>query len=75
MTDDNQPSANSHRIMKIAFGVMALLCLCTGLVLYLFADSFGYDPDTARYVALAFLAAGVGDYFVLRFWDRLVKRR
>lgn len=64
-----------HRLVKIAFGVMALVCLLTGLVLYLFAESLGLDPGTARLVAVAFLVVGAGDYLVLRFWDRLVKRR
>lgn len=75
MTAQNSPPSNTHHIMKIAFGAMALLCLSVGLVLYLFAESFGFDPDTARYVAIAFLIASVGDYIVLRFWDRFVYRR
>ena len=63
------------RVVKIAFGVMALVCLLTGLVIFLFADRFGLSADTANIVAIAFLAAGAGDYFVLKFWDRLFVRR
>ena len=75
MTESHPQTGSTDRIVKIAFGVMAILCLLTGLALYLFADSFGFAPDTARYVAIAFLVVGVTDYIVLRFWDRLMKRR
>jgi len=75
MTDTHTKNGNVDRIVKIAFGVMAILCLLTGLVLYLFAESFGLDQETARYVAIAFLIVGFSDYIVLRFWDRLKKRR
>lgn len=64
-----------QRLIKVAFGAMALVCLLVGLSLYVFADRFGLDADTARYVAIAFLVAGVGDYIVLKFWDRLARRR
>lgn len=75
MTDTHTQTGNVDRIVKIAFGVMAILCLLTGLVLYLFAESFGFDQETARYVAIAFLIVGFSDYIVLRLWDRLKKRR
>lgn len=72
-------SDNTHndrsRIAKIAFGIMAIVCLSAGLILYLFAADLGMDPDTARLVAIAFLIAGFADYLVLRFWDRLMKKR
>ena len=75
MDETSTRSGNSDRIVKIAFGSMAIICLLAGLAFYLFASDFGIDPDTARYIAFAFLAAGVGDYLVLRFWDRLKPRR
>lgn len=64
-----------HRVVKIAFGTAALVCLLAGLFLYLFPDVIGLDPETAELVAIAFLLAGLFDYLVLRFWDRLVRRR
>lgn len=71
----NENQKGSNRIAKIAFGVMSIICLGAGLIFYLFADDLGMDPDTARFVAIAFLAAGIADYIVLRFWDRLMKKR
>lgn len=72
-SNENRNSGN--RIAKIAFGIMAIVCLSAGLILYLFAADLGMDPDTARFVAIAFLVAGFADYLVLRFWDRLMKKR
>ena len=63
-----------NRAVKIAFGVMALMCVLTGFVIYLFAEQFGFSDETARIVAIAFLAAGVADYIVLKLWDRLMAR-
>lgn len=74
MTDRDRRLEQQQRLVKIAFGMTALVCLLTGLVLYLFAENFGFDPETARYVAIAFLVVGVGDYLVLRFWDRIRRR-
>ena len=64
-----------HRVVKIAFGIMTLVCLATGLLLYLYPDMLGLDKDTAELVAIAFLLAGFCDYLILRFWDRIVRRR
>ncbi|MFQ5625438.1 MAG: hypothetical protein ACE5FM_02160 [Methyloligellaceae bacterium] len=64
-----------NRAVKVIFGVMALMCLLTGLVIYLFAEQFGFSHETARIVAIAFLAAGVADYIVLKLWDRITARR
>lgn len=75
MTDRDRRLEQQQRLVKITFGMTALVCLLTGLVLYLFAGDFGLDPVTARYVAIAFLIVGAGDYVVLRLWDRIVKRR
>ena len=63
------------RLVKIAFGIMTLVCLAAGLVLYLFPDLLGLDKDAAELVAIAFLLAGFCDYLILRFWDRIVRRR
>jgi hypothetical protein len=62
-------------LIKIAFGAGALACVLAGLVLYLFAEQLGIDPDTAELIAIAFLIAGIADYLVLRFWDRLMAGR
>lgn len=75
MAHDSTQRRNNDKLIKIAFGLMAMVCLLTGLALYLFAEQLGFDEETARYVAIAFLVAGAGDYIVLRFWDRLRKNR
>lgn len=74
----NQPRQGGDArdvIVKIAFGAGALVCVLTGLVLYLFAEQLGIDRDTAELIAIAFLIAGFVDYLVLRFWDRLMAGR
>lgn len=63
-----------NRILKIAFGGIALMSLLAGLIIYLFAESFGLDEDTTRFVAIAFLVVGAGDYLILRLWERKMKR-
>ena len=75
MAGHGDAAETRHRVVKIAFGVAALVCLLVGLFLYLFPDVIGLDPETAELVAIAFLLAGLFDYLVLRFWDRLVRRR
>lgn len=64
-----------NRMVKIAFGTAALVCLATGIIVYLFAEPLGFSDDTAQIVALAFLAAGVVDYIILRLWDRIMAGR
>ncbi len=75
MSGHDGAAETRHRVIKIAFGAAALVCLLVGLFLYLFPDVIGMDPETAELVAIAFLLAGVFDYLILRFWDRLVARR
>ena len=75
MAHNSTQKRNNDKLIKVAFGLMAIVCLLTGLALYLFAEKLGFDDETARYVAIAFLVAGAGDYIVLRFWDRLRKNR
>ena len=75
MTQQTPGGEARNRVVKIVFGVMALVCLLAGLAIYLFAEQFGISEETAQIVAIAFLAAGVGDYFVLKFWDRFASRR
>lgn len=70
--DLNTDTRQRDRLVKLAFGAGALFCILVGLVLYLYSEAFGIDPQTAEYIAIAFLFAGVGDYLVLHFWDRLV---
>lgn len=76
MHDDNRDrTTTNQRIIRIAFGAMALLSILAGLVLWNFADAIGLEEDTARLVATAFVIAGIGDALVLHFWDRLFKPR
>lgn len=75
MTDVNVRGKERDKPAKVAFGVMSIFCLVAGLVLYVFAEDFGISPGMASFIAIAFLAAGVSDYLVLRFWDRMRKRR
>jgi positive regulator of sigma E activity len=62
-------------MVKVVFGIMALVCLAAGLIVYLFAERLGFSEDTARIVAIAFLVAGAVDYLVLKLWDRIMARR
>ncbi|MEM8744019.1 MAG: hypothetical protein AAGF14_05215 [Pseudomonadota bacterium] len=75
MVGQGEQSRSGDRLIKIAFGVAALICLAGGLFIYLFPDIVGLDEETAELVAIAFLLAGAFDYLVLRFWDKLVRRR
>lgn len=75
MDELEQKRLARNRIAKIAFGVGALVCLTAGFIVYIFADALGLDPDTAKFVAIAFLVAGAADYIVLKMWDRLMMRR
>lgn len=72
--DDGNGGGQGDLVVKLAFGLGALICLLTGLVLYLFAPQLGLDPATAELVAVAFLIAGAADYLVLHFWERIVSR-
>ena len=71
---DKLPHGHS-RSLRLAFGVLALVSVVAGLLLYLFAGSLGIDQATAEIIAIAFLIAGAGDALVLQFWDRLFARR
>lgn len=76
MSNDNDLDRERRsRLTKIAFGMAALLSVGVGLLLYLFAEEIGYDEETARFVAIAFLVAGLGDYILLRYWDKLQAMR
>lgn len=74
MSDQDRRAAQSS-VAKIAFGLGALICVLAGFLIYVFADSLGLDPDTANILAIAFLIAGVADYLVLKFWDRIMPSR
>ncbi len=72
------PTGNARerqRIVKVLFGVAALISLMTGLMVYLFADTIGLDDFTAKVVAVAFLIAGASDYLVLHYWERFFKAK
>ncbi len=75
MTQQSLTSESRNRVIKIVFGVVAITCLIAGLVIYLFAEQLGLSEETAQIVAIAFLAAGAGDYLALKFWDRIANRR
>lgn len=73
--DSRSPTAPNRRIVRFAFGAMALASVLIGFGVWQFADVIGLEPDTARLIAIAFLAAGIGDVAVLHFWDRLFKSK
>ena len=75
MVENDRQAERTDRVVKIAFGVAALICLAGGLVIYLFPNAVGLDEETAEIVAIAFLLAGFMDYLILRFWDRFRRRR
>lgn len=61
-------------MVKLVLEISVLVCLATSLIVYLFAEQLGFDDDTAFFVAVAFLVAGVGDFIMLRLWDRIAAR-
>lgn len=74
MSDNRTPKLDmNRRIVRLAFGAMALFSVLAGLGIWQFADTIGLEEDTARLIASAFVLAGVGDVAVLHFWDRLFK--
>lgn len=73
MAERERSQSARGRLAKLAFGVMALLSLLAGAVIFYFADQLGFDEQTARIVALTFLIAGFADYLILHFWDKLIK--
>ena len=76
MHDDSRgQTAAQRRIVRFAFGVMALASVLVGFGVWYFAAALGIQDDTARLIATAFLAAGIGDVLVLHFWDRLFKNQ
>ncbi len=74
MQDGNRagPAAN-QRLIRLAFGAMALFSVLAGLAIWMFADPIGIEGDTAQLIATVFVIAGIGDALVLHFWDRLFK--
>ena len=75
MREGSEQRQVRNSMVKVVFGIMALVCLAAGLIVYLFAERLGFSEDTARIVAIAFLVAGAGDYLVLKLWDRIMARR
>ncbi len=59
---------------KLYFGVLALVMILLGFVFYVFSDALGIDEQTAKLVAAAFLIAGLFDYLILHFWDRIYEK-
>ena len=75
MREGSEQRQVRNSMVKVVFGIMALVCLAAGLIVYLFAERLGFSEDTARIVAIAFLVAGAVDYLVLKLWDRIMARR
>ncbi len=75
MREGSEQRQVRNSMVKAVFGIMALVCLAAGLIVYLFAERLGFSEDTARIVAIAFLVAGAVDYLVLKLWDRIMARR
>ncbi len=63
----------NRRIVRVAFGAMALFSVVAGFAIWQFADAIGIEEDTAQLIATVFIIAAVGDALVLHFWDRLFK--
>ena len=75
MREQSEQREARNSMVKVAFGIMALVCLAAGLIVYLFAEQLSFSEDTAQIVAIALLVAGAGDYLVLKLWDRIMARR
>ncbi len=75
MAEGSRQTEVRNSMVKIVFGIMALVCLAAGLIVYLFAEQLSFSEDTAQIVAIALLVAGAGDYLVLKLWDRIMPRR
>jgi hypothetical protein len=76
MHDDNRNRTSANqRLIRLAFGAMALFSVLAGLAIWMFADAIGIEEDTAQLIATVFVIAGIGDALVLHFWDRLFKSR
>lgn len=71
--DQRDPKTANQRIIRLAFGAMALFSVLAGLAIWMYADAIGIEADTAQLIATVFVIAGVGDALVLHFWDRLFK--
>lgn len=74
MTGSADQDEMPGRVARLAFGAGALLGVLVGLGLYVFSDVLGLHEETAEILAIAFLVAGVGDYLILHFWDRIFRR-
>ncbi len=75
MEGGNRQRKDNHRMVKRVLELTSLLCLATALFVYLFSEKLGFSEDTAFFVSIAFLAAGVGDFIVLKLWDRITAQR
>ncbi len=75
MAEGSRQTEVRNSMVKVALGIMALVCLAAGFIVYMFAEQLGFSEDTAQIVAIAFLVAGAGDYLVLKLWDRIMPRR
>jgi hypothetical protein len=75
--DTSGPAANTsnEHLAKAVFAALALASVLAGFGIYLLHVRLGIDEDTARLIATAFLAVGIGDTLLLYLWDRLFKRR
>lgn len=63
----------NRRIVRLAFGAMALFSVLAGLGIWMYAGAIGIEEDTAQLIATVFVIAGIGDALVLHYWDRLFK--
>jgi hypothetical protein len=73
-TNEPAPPSANERLAKTVFAALAFASVLAGLGIYLLQAQLGIDADTARLVATAFLAVGIGDTLLLYLWDRLFKR-
>lgn len=69
--DDRPPPTSQGRLVRVAFGIMALASVLLGLAVWQLAERMGLPEASARIIASAFIVAGIADALVLYFWERL----
>ena len=72
---DRRDSNRQVLLVRMVFGILALISLMLGLGLYLFAAQLGLDDTTARLITTAFLIAAAIDAIVVGRWGRISGRK
>jgi hypothetical protein len=61
--------------VKALFAALALGSVLAGLLIHLLQQQLGIPSDTARTIAIVFIAVGAADALLLYFWDATFGRR